>query len=129
MDRTTGRRSAPGGCGPAPARPGVFSPPRISCTLRAMTDATDARRKLEAWSPWIVLVAALLLWELLCRGLKVSEFVFPAPSAIAAALWEYAGLVSRHALQTFWTTMAGFALGVGVGLLLGFVIGSSRLMY
>src|SRR5207248_2533834 len=34
-----------------------------------------------------------------------------------------------HAMQTFWTTMAGFALGVAVGLLLGFLVGSSRLMY
>jgi NitT/TauT family transport system permease protein len=32
-------------------------------------------------------------------------------------------------MQTFWTTMAGFALGVAVGLMLGVIVGSSRLMY
>jgi NitT/TauT family transport system permease protein len=86
-------------------------------------------RSLEKWSPWIVLTAIVLAWEALCRGLGVSDFIFPAPSAIFASLMQYAGPISGHALQTFWTTMAGFAIGVAVGLLLGFAVGSSRLMY
>jgi NitT/TauT family transport system permease protein len=87
------------------------------------------RRSLEKWSPWIVLTVIVLAWEALCRGLGVSDFIFPAPSAIFASLAQYAGPISGHALQTFWTTMAGFAIGVAVGLLLGFLVGSSRLMY
>jgi NitT/TauT family transport system permease protein len=83
----------------------------------------------EAWSPWIVLAAIVLLWELVCRGFQVSDFIFPAPSAILMSLKQYAGPISGHALQTFWTTMAGFAIGVAVGMLLGFLVGSSRLMY
>jgi NitT/TauT family transport system permease protein len=83
----------------------------------------------EAWSPWIVLAAIVLLWEFICRGFQVSDFIFPAPSAILMSLKQYAGPISGHALQTFWTTMAGFAIGVSVGLLLGFLVGSSRLMY
>jgi NitT/TauT family transport system permease protein len=76
-----------------------------------------------------VLAAILILWELICRGFAVSDFIFPAPSAIFASLRQYAGPISGHALQTFWTTMAGFAIGVGIGVLLGFLVGSSRLMY
>lgn len=87
------------------------------------------RRRLEAWSPWILLALILVLWEAICRGFEVSDFIFPAPTAIAASLWQYAGPIAGHALQTFWTTMAGFALGVVVGVLLGFLVGSSRLMY
>jgi NitT/TauT family transport system permease protein len=87
------------------------------------------KRAWEAWSPWIVLGAIIVLWEAICRGFDVSEFIFPAPSAILASLVQYAGPISGHALQTFWTTMAGFAIGVAVGLLLGFAVGSSRLMY
>ena len=84
---------------------------------------------LERWSPWIVLVAIILVWELVCRAFKISDFIFPAPSAILLSLRQYAGPISGHALQTFWTTMAGFALGVTVGVLLGILVGSSRLMY
>ena len=45
------------------------------------------------------------------------------------SLNEFAGPITNHALQTFWTTMAGFGLGVIVGTLLGFLIGSSRFLY
>jgi NitT/TauT family transport system permease protein len=86
-------------------------------------------RRLEKWSSWIVLAAIIVVWELVCRGFQISDFIFPAPSAILASLRQYAGPISGHALQTFWTTMAGFALGVTVGVLLGFLVGSSRLMY
>jgi NitT/TauT family transport system permease protein len=88
-----------------------------------------SRRSLEKWSPWIVLAAIVLAWEAVCRGFGVSDFIFPAPSAIFASLTQYAGPISGHALQTLWTTMAGFAIGVAVGVVLGFVVGSSRLMY
>jgi len=87
------------------------------------------RRTLERWSPWIVLAAILIIWELICRVFQVSDFIFPAPSAILVSLKQYAGPIAGHAFQTFWTTMAGFTLGVVVGLLLGFLVGSSRLMY
>jgi NitT/TauT family transport system permease protein len=87
------------------------------------------KRNLESWSPWIVLAAIIIVWELICRGFQVSDFIFPAPSAIFASLRQYAGPISNHALQTFWTTMAGFAIGVAVGVLLGLIVGSSRLMY
>ena len=36
----------------------------------------------EAWAPWLVLAAILLVWELVCRAFQVSDFIFPAPSAI-----------------------------------------------
>src|SRR5438067_9647459 len=86
-------------------------------------------RRLEAWAPWLVLAALLILWELICRVFHVSDFIFPAPTAIVASLRQYAGPISGHALQTFWTTLAGFAIGVVVGVLLGVLVGSSRLMY
>ena len=86
-------------------------------------------RRWEKWSPWIVLAAIIVVWEVACRAFQVSDFIFPAPSAIVASLRQYAGPIAGHAMQTFWTTMAGFALGVAVGVLLGFLVGSSRLMY
>ena len=43
-------------------------------------------RQMERWSPWILLVLVLLLWQVLCSGFGISEFIFPSPASIAAAL-------------------------------------------
>jgi NitT/TauT family transport system permease protein len=80
-------------------------------------------------APVLLLIAVLLVWEILCRALQVSEFIFPAPSAIIASLVEFAGVIATHAWRTFWTTMVGFAIAIAVGVLLGFLIGSSRVAY
>ena len=69
------------------------------------------KRALEKWSPWILLAVIIVAWELICRVFQVSDFIFPAPSAIAVSLHQYARPITDHALQTFWSTMAGFALG------------------
>jgi len=87
------------------------------------------RRDQERWAPWALLVLTLLLWEGICRGFSVSEFVFPSPSRIAAQLWEFRGTIAGHAWRTFWVTMVGFGLSIVVGTLLGFLIGSSRTAY
>ena len=87
------------------------------------------KRKHEAWAPWIVLAAILVVWEAICRGFEISDFIFPAPSAIVASFRQYAGPISVHALHTFWSTLVGFGIGVVVGVLLGFLVGSSRLTY
>ena len=88
-----------------------------------------ANRRLLRFAPLLLLAAVLLVWEILCRALQVSEFIFPAPSAIVASLIEFAPVIAMHAWRTFWTTMAGFAISIVTGVLLGFLIGSSRLAY
>lgn len=83
----------------------------------------------EKWSPLIVLVAVIIVWQLLVMALKVPEFIFPTPSAIASQFVEFSGPIFEAAWKTFWVTMVGFALSIVVGVLLGFLIGSSRLAY
>ncbi len=87
------------------------------------------RRDKERYAPWLLLAITLLLWEGICRGFDVSEFIFPAPSRIASQLWEYRGVIAGHAWRTFWVTMVGFAISIVVGTLLGVLVGSSRLAY
>jgi len=88
-----------------------------------------ASRRMERAAPWLLAAAILVVWEAVCRVFSVSEFIFPAPTAIARALVEFAGPIAGHAWKTFWTTMAGFSIGVAVGLALGVLIGSSRFVY
>ena len=87
------------------------------------------RRDKERYAPWLLLIATLLLWELICRGFNVSEFIFPSPSRIASQLWEFRGVIAGHAWRTYWVTMVGFGISIVVGTLLGFLIGSSRTAY
>ena len=84
---------------------------------------------LEKLSPWLLLIAVVALWQVLCTGLNVSEFIFPSPLRIADQLNEFKWIIAGHAWRTFWVTMSGFGLAIVVGVLLGFVIGSSRLAY
>ncbi len=86
-------------------------------------------KQLIRLAPWMVILFLLLLWELICTGLKVPEYLFPAPSAVwqaGLARWEP---ILMHATQTLLTTLAGFAIAVAVGLLLGIAVGMSPLVY
>src|SRR5688572_13535007 len=87
------------------------------------------RATLERWAPWLLLVAIVALWQIICSAFKVSEFIFPSPARIAEQIVEYRGVILQHAWRTFWVTLVGFGLSIVIGLLLGFLVGSSRLAY
>jgi NitT/TauT family transport system permease protein len=87
------------------------------------------KKQQERYAPWALLLAVIVLWELLCRGFNVSEFIFPSPSRIATQMVEFRGVIAGHAWRTFWVTMVGFGLSIVVGTMLGFLIGSSRMAY
>ena len=80
-------------------------------------------------APLLLGVGVVLLWQLICSGFNVSDFIFPSPLRIAEQSWEHRTLILGHAWRTFWVTMVGFAIAIVVGVLLGFLIGSSRLAY
>lgn len=75
------------------------------------------------------LIGFFCMWELVCRASGVSDLILPRPSQIASVLWTQAPLLWPHAVQTLYTTLAGFGLGVGAGILLGALVGSSKLAY
>lgn len=81
------------------------------------------------WAPWALLVIILALWQGVCSALDVSEFIFPSPARIASQIYEFHGEILKHAWRTLWVTMLGFGLSIVVGVMLGFLIGSSRLAY
>ena len=86
-------------------------------------------RNMERWSPLVVLVAALLLWQLIVTVFNIADFIFPSPWQIALQFIEFKGALLEAAWKTFWVTMLGFAISIVVGVMLGFLIGSSRLAY
>ena len=86
-------------------------------------------KNVERWSPLILLAACLLLWQLIVMGFSIPEFIFPSPVQIAQQFVEFTGPLMEAAWKTFWVTMLGFGIAIVVGVLLGFLIGSSRLAY
>lgn len=88
-----------------------------------------AQQLFQRFAPWLLLAAILLLWQLLCSALQVSDFIFPSPWSIAQALVEHHQAILGHAWRTFWVTLVGFGLAIVVGVLLGFLMGSSQLAY
>ena len=81
------------------------------------------------WAPWVLLLGVIILWQIICSALNVSDFIFPSPSRIAEQAIEFHAEIIKHAWRTFWVTMVGFSIAMVVGVLLGFLVGSSRLAY
>jgi len=73
-------------------------------------------------------VGVLVVWEAVCRAGLVSRLVLPAPSAIGVELWAavreiaFGGPMRANTLTTIYEILAGFALGVGLGFVLGVLI-------
>lgn len=84
---------------------------------------------MERWAPVATAAIALLLWQLVCSLFNIADFIFPSPLTIVQAMREYIGPIGEAAWKTFWVTMLGFSIAIAVGVLLGFLVGSSRLAY
>ncbi|MEO7152012.1 MAG: ABC transporter permease [Burkholderiaceae bacterium] len=87
------------------------------------------RKKLERWAPVLAAIAILLLWQAICTGFAIPDYIFPSPWQIGEAMAEFIGPILQAAWKTFWVTMLGFGLSIVVGVMLGFLVGSSRMAY
>jgi NitT/TauT family transport system permease protein len=84
---------------------------------------------LEKASPTLFTIAIFLLWEAACRGFKIDRFILPPPSEAFAAMVQHWKPLAYHSFVTLWTTMAGFAIAVAFGIVLGLIVGWSRTIY
>jgi len=75
-----------------------------------------------------VLAACTLLWEILVRMLGVPLFMLPPPSAVAQAMIENPHIYAYHAVYTLYSTLAGFALAVVLGVVLAVAIVQSKFL-
>jgi len=83
----------------------------------------------ERWAPVLAAAALLVVWQLACTLFGIADYIFPSPLTIAQAMGQYAAPIGEAAWKTFWVTMLGFGISIVVGVLLGFLVGSSRLAY
>lgn len=88
-----------------------------------------SKKQIERWAPFALGLALLLLWQAVCSLLNIADYIFPSPWTIGQAIAEFVGPLAEAAWKTFWVTMVGFGISIVVGVLLGFLVGSSRLAY
>jgi NitT/TauT family transport system permease protein len=63
----------------------------------------------------LTLIVLVVVWEVACLAFQVPSYLVPAPSAIAAKLYEKRDLYFGHTWVTLYETVAGFALAVVAG--------------
>ncbi|MGH8789262.1 MAG: aliphatic sulfonate ABC transporter permease SsuC [Cupriavidus necator] len=82
----------------------------------------------RALAPWIVPVLLIVVWQLASQNGWLSSRVLPAPLAVVQAAWELArsGELWKHVGVSTWRALVGFAIGGGLGLLLGLLTGTFR---
>ncbi|HWH68436.1 MAG TPA: ABC transporter permease [Candidatus Sulfotelmatobacter sp.] len=71
----------------------------------------------------VLMVGVLAAWEMRARTSKIFGFFFSQPSRIADRIWKWLTVNDLHlaAAETLGETLAGFAIGVGIGLTLALV--------
>ncbi|MEY3445336.1 MAG: hypothetical protein RIR45_91 [Pseudomonadota bacterium] len=83
----------------------------------------------ERWAPVVLAIVLLIIWQVACMVFAIPEFIFPTPLAIGQSIVQFAGPIAEAGWKTFWVTMVGFSISIVVGVMLGFLVGSSRLAY
>lgn len=87
------------------------------------------RQAISQWTlPVGILASAIVLWELLVKGLKMPGWLLPAPTDIAQAMVGTSGLLLWHSWVTFQEVVLGFIVSFLVGVGLALAIAYSRLV-
>jgi NitT/TauT family transport system permease protein len=87
---------------------------------------TQLRRRIASAA---LIIGFFVLWEVACLAFGIKDIVLPRPSQIVETLVAKMPAIWPHAMQTLYTTLVGFGLGIAAGVFLGAVVGSSRLAY
>ncbi|WP_321914324.1 MULTISPECIES: aliphatic sulfonate ABC transporter permease SsuC [unclassified Paraburkholderia] len=88
--------------------------------MRAFVRAS--RRRI---APWLVPLAVLVIWEVAAKSGALSTRVLPEPLAVLRAAWSLieSGEMWADVRVSTWRALSGFAIGGGIGLVLGLATG------
>ncbi len=87
------------------------------------------QRALRAAMPWLATAVLLILWEAACIAFEIEEIILPRPSKIFVVMFERFWILLEFCAQTLWTTVIGFLIAIGGGLVMGLAIGASPFVY
>jgi putative hydroxymethylpyrimidine transport system permease protein len=80
----------------------------------------------RVWPPLALLAAAVGLWELVVRAFDVPDYVFPAPTAVAASFGDDSHLLARATIVTLREVLLGFAVAVVAALVIAVALHFSQ---
>nr|WP_315250142.1 aliphatic sulfonate ABC transporter permease SsuC [uncultured Duganella sp.] len=89
---------------------------------------SKAQARHSAWTPWILPVLLIAVWQVSSQLGWLSSRILPEPWAVAKAFWALAesGELWTHLRTSLWRATSGFAIGASLGLALGLLTGSFR---
>lgn len=79
-------------------------------------------------TPLLTFTVLFSLWELVIRVFDVKMIILPAPSGIFAELFSSFSFYLPHLWLTFYESILGFLIGVGVALIGGILMSQSRFL-
>ena len=82
----------------------------------------------QFWIPVAAIMVFLLLWEWLVWFNGWPNYKMASPTDLGPAFWKFKGLFLEYGWQTLWRTIAGLMLAVVFGVLIGMIMGFSRIM-
>lgn len=108
-------RSRSTGTGPEnPAQPGIEE---VEARVQLARVQRQRRARISAVAyPAVVVLVALVLWEIGTRALHVPAYILPPPSQIAVVMWARMPLLLHHGWVSSVEILLGFLLSVAVGI-------------
>ncbi|GFM57558.1 aliphatic sulfonate ABC transporter permease SsuC [Pseudomonas capsici] len=87
-----------------------------------------SQRTIHRLAPWALPVLLLAVWQLSVSAGWLSTRILPAPSAVIEAGYSLvaSGEIWTHLAISGWRAGIGFAIGGGIGLILGFITGLTK---
>lgn len=76
----------------------------------------------------VMLAVMLGIWQLAVAAFKVPEILVPTPLSVVQRVVESPAFYAAHTWRTFYETLVGFGLAVGLGVLIAVLIVSSRFL-
>jgi NitT/TauT family transport system permease protein len=87
------------------------------------------KEALERLAPWLMTAVFILVWWLAIVIFGIRNYILPTPLETVQALAKYWSPLLTNGMATLATTLIGFGIAVVIGMILGILVGSSRLAY
>jgi sulfonate transport system permease protein len=111
--------------------PGLgFLPPGAGLRLPRFYALAFLRELAQRLLPWVVPVGLIAFWQIASALGWLSTRVLPAPLEVIKAGWALSasGELWTHVKVSAWRALSGLAIGGSLGLLLGLLTGSAKLL-
>ena len=98
----------------------------ILATPASTRQSRSARRTLNIAAPVLVAAGLITLWELWVRVGDVSPLILPAPSSVAARMWDRRDVLMPEAWVTIQEIVVGYSIATVLGLVCAVLIVAIR---